>query len=66
MRMKMSEGGRPRMTSGSSIAEDAVDQLQASEKLIAGKIFPLYPLFIIFKKFYTLLLDSHLNTTFQN
>ncbi|XP_034243948.1 kinesin-like protein unc-104 isoform X7 [Thrips palmi] len=35
MRMKMPEGGRPRMTSGSSIAEDAVDQLQASEKLIA-------------------------------
>lgn len=37
MRMKMPEGSRPRMTSGSSIAEDAVDQLQASEKLIAGK-----------------------------
>ncbi|XP_052128712.1 kinesin-like protein unc-104 isoform X4 [Frankliniella occidentalis] len=35
MRMKVSEGGRPRITSGSSIAEDAVDQLQASEKLIA-------------------------------
>lgn len=39
MRMKMPDGGRPRMTSGSSIAEDAVDQLQASEKLIAGKAF---------------------------
>lgn len=39
MRMKMPEGARPRMTSGSSIAEDAVDQLQASEKLIAGKHF---------------------------